>query len=91
MFAIPSHHPGLFTDLYHPDSAYVAWRAGMNGETTFDLYARRAPFGGAYFLVAGLEAAVSFVRGFHYTDDDLRYLAQIAFESGLLKPNGKPQ
>ena len=22
------YHPGLLTDLYHPDSAYVAWRAG---------------------------------------------------------------
>src|SRR5439155_9751793 len=86
MYAFPSHHPGLFTDLYHPDSAYVAWRAAMNGETTFDLYARRAPFGGSYSLVAGLENAVNFVRGFHYTDDDLRYLAQIRdFDVGFLE------
>src|SRR5579884_4389858 len=73
----PLRHPGLMTDLYHPDSAYVAWRAGMNGETTFDLYARRAPFGGSYLLVAGVEMAVAFVREFRYTDEDLRYLSQI--------------
>ena len=46
------YHPGLLTDLYHPDSAYVAWRAGRTDLITFDLYARRAPFGGAYLLVA---------------------------------------
>jgi nicotinate phosphoribosyltransferase len=71
------YHPGLLTDLYHPDSAYVAWRAEKNGLATFDLYARRAPFGGAYLLVAGLEMALEFVRHFHYTDEDLEFLQQI--------------
>src|ERR671933_1976347 len=71
------YHPGLLTDLYHPDSAYVAWRTGHNGETTFDLYARRAPFGGAYFLVAGLEMALEFVRNFRYDEDDIAFLQQI--------------
>jgi nicotinate phosphoribosyltransferase len=73
----PRVHPGLLVDLYHPDSAYVAWRAGRNGLTTFDLYTRAAPFGGAYVLVAGLEAALEFVQSFHYTPHDLRYLAQL--------------
>ena len=43
----PRIHPGLMTDLYHPDSAFVSWRTGLNGLTTFDLYTRTAPFGGA--------------------------------------------
>ncbi len=72
-----NYRPGLITDMYHPDSAYVSWRAGLNGMTTFDLYARRAPFGGAYLLVAGLEMAVEFVREFRYSEDDLQFLAQI--------------
>jgi nicotinate phosphoribosyltransferase len=72
------YHPALLTDLYHPDSVYVAWRAGRAAvSTTFDLYARRAPFGGAYLLVAGLEMALEFVRSFAYTDEDLAFLAQI--------------
>jgi nicotinate phosphoribosyltransferase len=71
------YHPGLLTDLYHPDSVYVAWRAGRAPETTFDLYARRAPFDGAYLLVAGLEMALEFVRSFAYSDEDLAFLAQI--------------
>jgi nicotinate phosphoribosyltransferase len=79
-------HPGLLTDLYHPDSAYVAWRAGRRDAiTTFDLYARRAPFGGAYLLVAGLEMALEFVRSFRYTEDDLAFLSQIRdYDPGFL-------
>ncbi len=73
----PSFHAGLMTDMYHPDSAYVSWRTGRNGLTTFDLYTRRAPFGGAYLLVAGLEAALDFAQGFRYTEQELKFLAQI--------------
>jgi nicotinate phosphoribosyltransferase len=65
------------TDMYHPDSAYVSWRTGLNGLTTFDLYTRTAPFGGAYLLVAGLEAALEFVQAFRYTPEELRFLAHI--------------
>ncbi len=70
-------NPGLLTDMYHPDAAYISWVAGQNGVATFDLYVRSAPFGGAYVLLSGLEQALEFVRSFHYTRDDLHYLAQI--------------
>ncbi|GAC1349403.1 MAG: nicotinate phosphoribosyltransferase [Ktedonobacteraceae bacterium] len=73
----PGYHPGLMTDMYHPDSAYVSWRTGLNGLTTFDLYTRTAPFGGAYLLVAGLEAALEFVQAFQYTAEELKFLALI--------------
>ena len=79
------YHPGLLTDLYHPDSAYVAWRSGVTPPATFDLYARRAPFGGTYLLVAGLEMALEFVRSFAYSDEDLAFLAQIRdYDPGFL-------
>jgi nicotinate phosphoribosyltransferase len=45
--------------------------------TTFDLYTRTAPFGGAYLLVAGLEAALEFVQAFRYTPEELKFLANI--------------
>lgn len=81
----PHIHPGLMTDLYHPDSAFVSWRTGKNGLTTFDLYTRIAPFGGAYLLVAGLENALEFVQSFRYTQEDLRFLAQIRdYDSAFL-------
>jgi nicotinate phosphoribosyltransferase len=76
---------GLMTDLYHPDAAYVAWRADLNPSTTFDLYTRSAPFGGAYLLVAGLEQALDFARDFRYADDDLAYLASVrAYDPSFL-------
>ena len=82
----PSSHPGLMTDMYHPDSAYVSWRTGRNGMTTFDLYSRTAPFGGAYLLVAGVEAALEFVQAFRYTHEELRVLAQIRdYDAAFLK------
>jgi nicotinate phosphoribosyltransferase len=73
----PRFNPGLMTDMYHPDSAYISWRTGYNGLTTFDLYTRKAPFGGAYLLVAGLEAALEFALAFRYTEQELKFLAQI--------------
>lgn len=73
----PGYHPGLLTDMYHPDSAYVSWVTGRNGLTTFDLYTRAAPFSGAYLLVAGLEAALEFVQSFQYTPEELRFLAHV--------------
>src|SRR5437667_570039 len=81
----PSIHPGLMTDLYHPDSAFVSWRTGLNGRTIFDLYTRVAPFGGAYLLVAGIEAALEFAQSFRYTSEDLRFLAHIRdYDSAFL-------
>jgi nicotinate phosphoribosyltransferase len=73
----PGEHPGLMTDMYHPDSAYVSWVSGRNGQTTFDLYTRSAPFGGAYLLVAGLEMALEFVQSFRYSEEELAFLARI--------------
>ena len=81
----PRIHPGLMTDLYHPDSAFVSWRTGLNGLTTFDLYTRTVPFGGAYLLIAGIEGALEFAQTFHYTPEDLRFLAHIRdYDSAFL-------
>jgi nicotinate phosphoribosyltransferase len=79
-------NPGLLTDMYHPDAAYISWFAGRNGLATFDLYARSAPLGGTYLLVAGLEQALEFVRNLHYTPEDLHYLAQVRdYDPGFLE------
>jgi nicotinate phosphoribosyltransferase len=77
------------TDMYHPDAAYVSWRTGFNGLTTFDLYTRTAPFGGGYLLVAGIEAALEFVQAFRYTPEELRFLAHIRdYDAGFLDELG---
>lgn len=86
----PNFNPGLMTDMYHPDSAYISWRTGYNGLTTFDLYTRKAPFGGAYLLVAGLEAALAFALAFRYTEQELNFLAQIRdYDAAFLNDLGQ--
>lgn len=69
---------GLLVDRYHVDSAYVAWRSGLNGPATFDLYTRHAPFGGAYLLAAGLDLALDFAAGFGFSDEEIDYLRAMA-------------
>src|SRR5258708_24985527 len=86
----PEIHAGLMSDMYRPDSACVSGRTGFNGLTTFDLYARTAPFGGGYLLVAGIEAALGFVQAFGYTQEELRFLAHIRdYDAGFLDELGK--
>ena len=81
----PRFHAGLMTDMYHPDSAYIAWRSGINGLTTFDLYTRKAPFGGAYLLIAGIEDALEYVQAFRYSQEELEFLARIRdYDAGFL-------
>ncbi len=71
--------------MYHPDSAYIAWRSGINGLTTFDLYTRKAPFGSAYMLVAGIEDALEYVQAFRYSPQELEFLARIRdYDAGFL-------
>ncbi len=67
-FLAQSASGGLLKDLNHPDAAYVAWRSGRIGGTTFDRYTRPAPRGGAFLLVAGLEFALDFIRTFRYEE-----------------------
>ena len=83
----PDHPSGtaLFTDLYHVDAAYIAWRSGHNGRSTFDLYTRRAPFAGAFMLFAGLQPTLDYLQSFRYTEEDLAWLEWIkGYERGFL-------
>lgn len=73
----PAGSTGLTLDLYHLDSAYVAWKTGRDGIATFDLYTRHHPFGGGFILAAGLEPAVGFALGFAFSDEDIAYIRTI--------------
>lgn len=75
----------LYTDLYHVDAAYIAWKSGHNGRSTFDVYTRRAPFAGAFMLFAGLGPTLDYLRGFKYTQEDLAWFERIkGYEPGFL-------
>ncbi len=76
--------PGLWTDLYHPDAAYIAWQAGRNPIVTFDVIVREAPFGGAYMVAAGVNAALCFIAGFHYGETSLAQLRALGYPEDYL-------
>lgn len=67
-------HGGLWLDRYHIDSIYVAWRNEIHHLSTFDLFARRNPFGGAFMLTAGLAPALDFATSFAFSERDIAYL-----------------
>jgi nicotinate phosphoribosyltransferase len=70
-------HGGLWLDRYHIDSIYIAWREGIANVSTFDLFARRNPYGGGFMLAAGLAPALDFAASFAFSGDDIAYLASL--------------
>ena len=75
----------LLTDLYQLTMAYGYWKAGKaDQQAVFHLFFRKNPFQGGFTLTAGLADAVSYLRGYHFEESDLAYLA------GLKGRDGKP-
>src|SRR5580658_9572263 len=83
----------LLTDLYQLTMAYGYWKSGRaEREAVFHLFFRKAPFQSGFTLAAGLATAIEFIDSFHFTDDDLSFLATLTgndgrplFEAGFLE------
>jgi nicotinate phosphoribosyltransferase len=68
----------LFTDLYQLTMLAGYFKHGLlEKRATFDLYFRRAPFGGSYAVFAGLENALEYLENVRFTDDHLEYLKSL--------------
>jgi nicotinate phosphoribosyltransferase len=81
----PTEASALLTDLYQLTMAYGYWKAGKPDQhAVFHLFFRKNPFQGGFTLTAGLADAVSYLRGYHFEESDLAYLA------GLKGQDGKP-
>ncbi|HEX4452241.1 MAG TPA: nicotinate phosphoribosyltransferase [Kofleriaceae bacterium] len=66
----------LLTDLYQLTMACGYWKAGVaDREAVFHLTFRRAPFGGAYAVAAGIAPAIRFLERLKFSADDVGYLA----------------
>ena len=73
----------LLTDLYQLTMAYGYWREGIaEREAVFHHYFRRAPFGGAFAVAAGLAPAVEWLRELRFDADDRDYLAALTGADG---------
>ncbi|MDR3459241.1 MAG: nicotinate phosphoribosyltransferase [Verrucomicrobiae bacterium] len=83
----------LLTDLYQLTMAYGYWKSGRaEREAVFHLFFRKAPFQSGFTLAAGLALAIDFLKAFHFTDEDLKFLdsltgndGQPLFEAGFLE------
>src|SRR5215831_14105409 len=73
----------LLTDLYQLTMAYAYWKSGTSDkEAVFHLSFRTPPFQSGFTIACGLEAAIQFVRDFHFEDSDLDYLATVNGQDG---------
>jgi len=73
----------LLTDLYQLSMAAAAWKAGVEDrEAVFHLVFRRPPFKSGFTIAAGLGPALEHVRQLRFTDDEVRFVAQLRVESG---------
>ena len=76
----------LFTDLYELTMAAAFFREGMWETATFSLFARRLPPTRSFIVAAGLEDALEYARGLHFTPDAIEYLRSLGrFEPEFLE------
>src|SRR4051812_40028402 len=73
----------LLTDLYQLTMAYGYWKTGAHRkEAVFHVFFRKAPFQSGYTMAAGLSDAIAWLRGLHFAEDDLAYLATLTGNDG---------
>jgi nicotinate phosphoribosyltransferase len=64
----------LFSDLYELTMAQAYWQSGVTARATFSLYFRSYPPDRAYFVLAGIQDALEYLGGFHFSDADIELL-----------------
>jgi len=63
----------------------IAWKHQLFNRATFDLFGRRAPFGGGYILAAGLAIALDFASTFSFDADEIAFLKSLnRYDAGFL-------
>ena len=77
------HYSALLTDLYQLTMLAGYLEEGM-AETpaVFDLFFRNNPYHGGYAVFAGLDTALGYLEGLHFSEDDLAYLKGL----GIFRP-----
>ncbi|MBP9087602.1 MAG: nicotinate phosphoribosyltransferase [Kofleriaceae bacterium] len=73
----------LLTDLYQLSMACGYWHTQVaDREAVFHLTFRRAPFGGAYAVAAGLSQALEYLHDLRFEESDCAYLATLQGNDG---------
>src|SRR5579862_8288157 len=75
----------LLIDLYELTMAQSYLDEGMEGLATFSLFVRTLPPNRGFLVAAGLDDALAYLEGLHFTAADLGYLERLGmFSPGLL-------
>jgi nicotinate phosphoribosyltransferase len=65
------------TDMYQLTMTYALFKQGRQNENcTFDLFIRKSPFKGEYAVFAGLSDALSYIKHFKFTSEDIQYIRE---------------
>ncbi|MBI4144099.1 nicotinate phosphoribosyltransferase [Candidatus Woesearchaeota archaeon] len=67
----------LITDLYQLTMLASYFEHGMNNTATFEMFFRKLPQNWGYFLAAGLEDVINYVKDLHFEEEDIRYLGSL--------------
>ncbi len=66
----------MLADFYQFSMAHGYFRGGFANTTVyFDMFFRSIPDNGGYVLVAGLEQLIDYIKDLHFSEEDLRLLA----------------
>lgn len=73
----------LLTDLYQLTMAYGYWKEGIaDREAVFHHFFRKAPFGGAFAVAAGIQSVAAWLEDLRFRDDDVAYLKELQGRDG---------
>ncbi len=73
----------LLTDLYQITMAQGYWRTGQGKtQACFHAYFRTYPFKGGYAVACGMDQLAELIEDFHFTDEDIAYLASLEAPGG---------
>ena len=77
----------LLTDLYELTMMQGYYETGAyNRKVVFDLFYRKNPSGSGFAITAGLQQAIEYLDGLHFTEEDIDYLrGKGIFDEGFLE------
>ncbi len=85
----PTLSYALLTDLYQLTMAQGYWDTGkVDEEACFTMFFRETPFKGGFAVACGMAQLAEMIDGFHFSEDDIAYLASLDAPNGgkLFRP-----
>ena len=77
----------ILTDFYELTMANGYYKLGLKDQwVCFDVFFRKVPESGGYVIAAGLESIISYIKGMHFSAEDIDYLrSKGIFDEGFLE------